>query len=801
MGTGSNIPVRLCIAISLLSLSALALEISLIRILSVVNWYHFAFMVVSIALFGYGAAGALLSLLPFLRESRLTLPLSAGSCSLTILLSLFFSAFLRFDPIRAHASSLHVLVIIAQYVLLGLPFLFSGVCLATVISRYPERSSVIYFSDLTGAGLGCLMALSLLPLGGPLIPISAAASAAALACAVLSHLGGWRVLTYLSAISAAALLVFGVTADYDPEISDYKALSAALRSPGSERVWSSWNAISRVDVIESKTIRHAPGLPFDVVLPLPEQMGLTVDGDNLEPITRYEGELAKLGFMVELPSSVPYYMNRPEGALIIDAGAGFDVLKALANGVGEIHATEQNPNTIRAVGREFEDFSGDLYSHPGIEVSLGDARSFLASSNRSFDIIEISLKQDPVTSSTGMYSLSENYLFTVEAFGEMLSRLSEDGILTLTRWLSPPPRQEARVVSLMIGALEGAGVDDPGLHVACYRSYLTLTLIMKRTPLDSADVSYLRRACEERGFDLVYLPGISEGDVNRYNLLDEPYYYRIMMGLLNETERESLLDRYIFDLRAPTDDRPFFFDFLKLTELGRIADSLGPAWNPYLEGGLLIIAVLVQSSVVSSLFIVIPLCLSSRIRRKWSIEARWLLYFLLLGGAYMLIEVTFLQRLILYLGQPAYAMAGALFAMLVFSGLGSLWSGRYPAGSRFVALSVVGICLLLLFHILVFDLIVRSLLGLHIWLKFLISLGLISPIAFLMGIPFPTGLRILGTSNRDALPLAYGANACASVVGSAGAMVLASWVGFDKVMVVALVLYIAAYAAVSRSTG
>ena len=453
-------------AIFLLSLAALSLEISLTRILSYLEWYHFAFMIVSIALFGYGASGTFLSVFPSIRRHGRTAPISAGLCCLAVLSSLVFVAAFRFDPILAHTRPLHLLVIPLQYVSLGLPFFFTGACLASLVTRRPDSANTYYFSDLSGAGLGSILALAVIPLGGPHIAVFVSASAAALSFFLLSDdFGKFR---FIAIPGALCLLVLPmVMPTYEPEISEYKGLSSVLRFPDADIVWSGWNSISRVDVVNSSFFHHAPGMPFSENRPIPHQMGLLVDGDNLEPITRYDGDLAGLGFMESLPTGIPYLLSHRKRVLVLDAGGGFEVLQAISYGAEEIEATEKNPSIIRLMEGEFESFSGSLFTQTGVDLHGTDARSFLAGGEGRYDLIEFSLKQDPVTASAGLYSLSESYLYTVEGFTSAFDRLTDNGMLSITRWVTPPPRQAPRVWALIVEMLEGAGA-DPDLHLVSF---------------------------------------------------------------------------------------------------------------------------------------------------------------------------------------------------------------------------------------------------------------------------------------------------------------------------------------------
>ncbi len=781
-------------AIALLSLGALSIEIGLTRILSLVEWYHFAFMVVSIALFGYAVGGSVLSLIPSLVRSRTSIPVASAGACLSSILSIFFAVALRFDPIRANAKPLHALVIVLQYLALGLPFFFTGICLACLVTRRPGEANLVYFADLVGAGVGCIFALSMMALGGPHLAILGSAAFSAVACGLFCRSEGLILQSHVALAGALAMgFLLLLQPHFDPAISEYKALSAALRYPDASLVWSDWNAVSRIDAVSSRLIHYAPGMAFDSPERVPEQIGLTVDGDNLEPVTSFDGHLSTLAFLDTLPSRIPYMVAPRKKVLIVDSGGGLDVLSALWSGAAEVVALERNPSIVEAVKDRFAEFSGKLYSRSEVQVHAVDPRCYLASSGELFDLIEISLKQDPVTASVGLYSLSESYLFTVESFRQLLAHLSPQGVLVVTRWLGPPPRQSARIASIMVAASESEGVANPSLQLASFRTYLTVTTMMKKTPFEPVELAGIRQVCEERRYDLVFLPGISANETNRFNKFQTDEYYEAFRRIVDSRERGEFYEAYLFDLTPPTDERPFFFDFMKWDRLLELRRTLGKLWNPFLEGGLLVVAVLVQAGAVSLLLIGLPLLVASRRTERLPRMGRWVGYFVLLGAGYMLVEVTYLQKFILFLGQPAYAMSAVLFSMLVFSGLGSLWSRRSEPTPGTVGVAVLAVGLIVLAQALSLGWIIRALLGWHVWAKFGVAVGLIAPLAFAMGMPFPTGLRMLGRRNPSGIPLAYCANGCSSVVGSAGTIVLASLVGFSNVLAISALIYWAAY--------
>jgi len=776
-------------AIGLLSLSALSIEITLTTLLSVVEWYHFAFMVVSIALFGYAAAGVLLSLRPSLRERSVTPSVSAAMAGVSYVASIYLLPFLRFDPILASVKPIHAWVILAQYVVIGLPFFWTGMCIATLLTRSPDRANSLYFGDLTGAAMGCLLALVMIPLGGPRLPIVAAVSSALFSCFLLLPRAKSSRRRYLAfGVLAACLLTASMMVDVDLHVSPYKSLSLILRQPGSERIWTDWSSLSRIDAVKSSMIRFAPGLPFDQPAMIPEQIGLTVDGDDLDPITRFDADFSALSFMNRLPLAVPYEIQHREKVLVIDGGGGFDVLAGLVLGASEIFVTEKNPGMVKAVKKVFADFSGNLYSHPSVKIRVTDARSFLSRSGHKFDLIDLSLKKSQAAVSTGFYSLSENYLLTVEAFRGLISHLSDSGFLIATRWLAPPPREIPRILCVAVTALEKDGVEDSWRNIACFRSYMTVTLMVKRSPLEDWEIERLKQICKQRRFDLVYYPGISRNETNRFNLLDRPRYYEIFTEILDRSRRDRFLRLYPFDLNPPTDEKPFFFDFMKWSRIGDLKESLGPRWNPYLQGGLLLLAILLQSTILSVVALGVPIGLLRR-EREGYIGMRYLAYFLLLGAAFMLVEVSFLQKFILLVGSPPRAMAASLFGMLTFSGMGSLYGRRLSPHRKTLLAVFVSIVAVLAAE----GVILRSVSGLVLragdaW-RFFLAVLMVAPAGFVMGLPFPMGIRILGLERRSSIPLAYAANGSASVIGSAGSLLVGSMIGFSNVFILSGVAY------------
>ena len=775
----------------LLSAATLMLQVTYTRLLSVALWHHFVWMVVSIALLGYAASGTLLLVFPGLLKVEFDRLLTVTSTlfSVSALLSYAASNYIPFDPSRLAWDRLQLLYITAYYLLLFIPFLLSGLVVALAVERAGSRISRLYFSNLLGSALGSIFVLPLFgPLTGPgvMVLTSFIAGASAIAFALnlrgrgFSMVSGWMLVLLVLLPYAGGLLPV--------RISPYKSLMVALRYPDAKLIETRWNAFSRVDVVTSGLVRYAPGLSLQYEASIPDQVGVIVDGDALNAITKYDGRPSSLAFTEFLPAALPYRLLSNPRVLVIDAGGGLGVLSALHHDSNWIVAVEVNPIVVELVRQKYRLFSGSIYQNEKVRVVVSEGRSFIRSSREEYDIIELSMAHGASASSTGIYALSENYLYTVESFKEFIGHLSEKGFLSVSRWLLPPPREDVRIVSLAVSALEGLGVPDPAEHIAVIRSWGTITLLVGRSPLTEEEIAAIRGFCREMGFDIVYVPGVEPSEVNIYNRFPEPIYYRLVQGMLHVEDREKFYGGYLYEIGPATDERPFFFHFFKWNRLIETYENLGKKWQPLIEGGYLVPIALIQALGLSILFILLP------IRRLGGMEiegSRSLLtYFFCLGLGYMFIEIATVQRFILLLGHPVYSVSAVLFSLLIASGLGSYLSGRIKPGNRGHILVLLTVGLLTPLYGLVSP-ILRSLLGLPITARLIATPIIIAPLGLLLGMPFPIGVRMLTDSKRGLIPWAWAVNGCASVLGSILPTILALSFGFSNVFLVAGVSYLA----------
>jgi hypothetical protein len=791
----------LYLAVFALSAATLIFEIALTRVFSVAQWYHFAFMTVSLALLGFGASGTLLALSPQLLKRDLA-KLQATLCltfSTSVVGSYLASNHVPFDSFQIAYDWRQLAYLAIYYLSLAVPFFFTGISIGALLAAMPNQAGKIYFANLVGSGLGCPLALAMLSLAGGEGAIILASLSGALAALGLAYRRSWA--RFGLALGLASLLtacLLRPPAIFEINMSPYKALSHALRYPGARVAYRGWNAFSRVDVVESEGIRSAAGLSYTYPHAPPPQNGVFTDGENLSPLTAASPG-TDLSLLDSMLVSLPYELLSKPNVLILEPGAGLDVLLAVHNDVARVLAVDSNPLVIAIVRDRYGDFAGNLYRRAEVTVVAEDGRSYVHRSGDKFDIIQVSLDDTFKPVASGAYSLSENYVYTTEAFVDYLNHLTPGGVLVVHRWLQTPPSESVRALTVALSALQEIGVGNPAENVVALRSLYTALLLVKREGFTSQEIEIIRSFSRDKRFDLVYYPGIGPDELNRYSVLEEPHYHNIYLEVLETEDKASLYARYPFDINPPSDDRPFFFHFFRWQQTPEIVQTLGKTWQPFGGSGyFVLLALFVLALFASLILILLPL---SFLRGKGHVTEgkRLFLYFLLLGVGYLFVEIPLLQRFILFLGHPTYAFAAVLFTLLTFSGLGSLLSPRLSLRKALVGLIVAIACYpLLLPHLF------RWLLGGGLGLRVFASVIILAPLGFLMGFPFPKGIRLTGKIAPGLIPWAWGINGCASVLSSIMAVMIAVSSGFSWVLVAgggAYALALIAIYAVTTRTG
>jgi hypothetical protein len=781
------------LGLALLSAATLAFEISLTRWFSVTQWYHFAFLAVSVALLGYGASGTALSLVP-----RWTDPPTARRTSL---LAILFSAsvvgaylslnYLPFDSYRIAWERVQVLYLVLYYLALTLPFFCAGLVTGLLLAAYPELTSRFYAANLLGSALGGMLPLLILPLAGEgaVLIITAIGFVAAV---IFLYPQTGSILQKLTLLGLASLLL--ILALFPPNLfqlrlSPYKGLSQVLRFPDAEIISQQWNAFSRVDLVTSSAIRSAPGLSLSYPGELPQQDGMFVDGEDLSAVVD-TADLRNVEILKEftgyLPVALPYQLRPAARVLLLEPRGGLDIWVALNQGVSFVKAVEGNPLLAQT--------SEAVYGQHRVQLVLEEGRSYAHRSEETFDLVHLVLGDSyrPVTS--GAYSLGERYDLTVEAFQDYMARLEPGGLLVVERWLQLPPSELLRAGATAVEALRQAGVKDPAPQLAVLRSWQVGLILVKNGAFTTDELATIRAFGREQGLDLVALPGLTEAEVNQLNVLEQPVYWRAFSELL--ADPDAVYAEQPFNVQPTTDNRPFFFHFFKWAQTRAILQQLGKTWQPWGGSGVFIlIALLAVGLVASAVLILLPLALApagrTKLGGKQAPRGRMFAYFGLLGLGFLFVEIPLMQRFILFLGQPVLAFTAVLASILLFSGLGSLASPRLPA-QRVLPLLVIAILL----YPLALPLLIEALLGAPMVLRLLATGLCLAPLGFLMGLPFPSGLNWLRQRAPNMIPWAWAINGSTSVLASILAAMIALSAGFTWVLVAAALAYAGAWLAI-----
>jgi spermidine synthase len=801
---------RLSWAIGFISAAGLAFQIVLMRVFSIGQWHHFAYMIISIAMLGFGVSGTLLALLrPRLRGRELCLlRVSAFLCALSLPLTYALSQHVPFETFELVQQRGQLLYLALLYVILAIPFFFISSCIALAFFLAPDAVAKLYGFNMLGSGLGAAGVVPALYVvsPGPMASLTA----------VLVFIG-WLLLgvqrpqrwLWVGGMAFSITLVYAI--GLPVRVSQYKPLSYAMQLPDAYIMAQRQSPMSLITAVSSAQLRETPGqvsysYPITRENPLPEQVGLFFDAGGSSPVYRYVGTLEPFGFLDYITSALPYHLvERPE-VLVIGAGGGTDVLSALVHDAAHVTAVEVDPSVFPLMEGPLAEFCGGLYDLPTVTPVHAEGRAWLEGSPERYDIIQIALLDAFSASAAGVHALNESYLYTVEGIALYLQRLKPGGVLAITRWLQTPPRDALKLLATTAEACERIGVARPGDHIALIRSWNTATLAVSERPLTAPQREAVRAFAEDRGFDLCWLSDMRPEEANRFTVLPEPYYAAFAADFFNTRGRDRLYRESLFYLRPPTDDRPYFFRFFKWRSLPVLWDKMGTEWIPFVEWGYLaLVGTLLQAVAASVILILLPLATLRRraLRRK---NLKWtVLYFGALGFAYMMLEIAFMQRLMLFLAYPVYAVAVVLTAFLVFSGLGSLAAHGLRHHSRhLVAGAVAGLLLFALINTLLLPWLGRAGAAWPDPVKILAAIAFLAPLAFTMGLPFPTILHRLSLGDPDLLPWAWGINGCTSVVGAILATLTAIHWGFRALVLVASVLYVVAAAssyAFTRSGG
>ncbi len=762
--------------LGLTSFATLLLELALTRLFSVVLFYHFAFLAISIALLGLGAGGVF----AYLSKDRLartdTRTLATRFCIDSSILIVIVLEVVLHVPVALMVTGINFLHLTALYVVSALPFFLTGIQFSVIFARETRHIPRLYGADLCGGALACLAVVPLLNwIGGPNTIIFASA-VLALAALVWTPSSAWRKLA--GALLAGFLIL--IAANHSGKLIDVIYAKGMFRDPAWVE-FARWNALSRVEVDRQGTAKT-----------------IVIDADASTYIMNADlAHWRGTGWERSLMSAPPALANvlRPHGEFaIIGPGGGVDVLRAIANGSPSVTGIEINPIIADTIMRgRYADYSLHLYDRPDVHIHVTDGRSYLRSTPQQFDVVQMTLVDTWASTAAGAFALSENNLYTVEAFEEYFKHLKPDGMIAITRWEFQKPREALRVVAVAMDALHRLGVADPARNFivasqgALTEDGIAVVVLAKKNPFTAEE-----EAAVKAHFD-------------RYSEL-EPLYLPSLPGknpfsdLIARNDPYAFAKDYAYNVSPVTDNAPFFFFTLKPGQiLGEQGLREGIDWKVNL--GVLVLLLVLAISVVAVLsFLILPLALGGGRGRH---SLRPVLYFVAVGLGYILVEIAFIQRFVLFLGHPTYALTVVIFLLMLSSGAGSLFSRRWLSSTSQVWMPIGLVILALVGNVFFLPHWLIAWVGFGLGTRMLISGVLLVPLGFLMGMPFPTGLRAVAglpapefpsaeAPADNAVEWAWAMNAAASVLGSVLAMVIAIQFGLTATLACGACAYLVA---------
>ncbi len=787
-------------SVLLISAATLSYEILLTRLLSIVQWQHFAFMMLSLALLGLGAGGMFIAftrrwLLPRFANTYIILLVLFGLTAVAGFIAVEQIPFNLEDVLHDGKQSLVLLVICS---LLALPFFFSASALALCFVLFHTDAVRVHTATAMGAGAGTLLIFALL---FTVVPDNALRSVGALGLAAAAL--AWWELRVDPRFGGAIFALMGIAVILLPgrwtelQITPNKSLPQALQVGGAQLVGERSGPLGLVSVVENTLIpwRYAPGLSLLATHEPPEQVGVFTDGDALTVITRPSKNPADMDYLDQTTSALPYRLRTLQHVLVVGAGGGNDVLQARIHNVPLIDAVEINPQIAALVHGDYGALSGGLYDSADIKLHVAEPRGFIAASDQHYDLIQIPLLNPVAATSSGRYVLGENYLYTVEAIREYLAHLEPSGYLAITRWINVPPRDTLKLLATAAAALEHSGIRAPAEQLFLLRSSQTATLVIKNSPYSAAEIATLQAYCRQYKFELGYYPGMQEEDAHLFNITDRAYFFAGAQALLGE-RRAAFMDRYKYNLEPATDDRPYFFHFFKWKSLNEMLAPHDTAGMALMEWGYLVLVATFIVTAAASLFIIfLPLLFARDMLRDVPRNpnlGRVMWYFLFIGGASTLLQMALIQKFMLLLYHPVYTLVVVLTTIFIFGGFGSMLVQRFtdaryhPTTAIWAIAIIAALCLL---YVNILDPLFSAAVSFSPEGKALLTLVLIAPVAFCMGLLLPLALDMLGGDMPAVLPWAISVNHCAAVFSAAGTMLLAMHVGFTLVFVIGLLLY------------
>ena len=819
--SGASLPAGRLPGVALLSASVLLLQLVHTRLLSPMLWHHLTYLVVTFTLLGFAAGGALLACRRRWLEGDTNGRLSLWSSLFGLSTVASYALITRVLP-ESSMGTMGLAVAAFQYSVLILPMVFGGMAIALALSDTRGSVGRIYAWNMGGSALGCAIYVPVLRgLGGEGAVLFAAGVAFLGALLMASGRKGPAGFAGLLTVGSMALAYLAPTSVFEVPVATNKVMSQMLLLDKKLMIEATrWDPVCRIDIIgpgpEWPGLRRTMFQDGDAptVLPL-------ADDTRIADPSNKEG----LGYLL-------FDKTAPK-VLAIGIGGGIDILQATAprnyadGSTVDFTGVELNATTAGLMLNEYKEATNDRYNLPGVKVHIDEGRSWLRRSDEKYDLIQMTGTDTYAALSSGSYVMSESYLYTAEAYDDFLSHLTPDGVICSLRFRFDPPRECLRLTAIAVDALRRDGAEDPEQHfvVIGWKGKEVVTsegvtqgldygaILVRKRPFTGREVERYQALMNVKpGMFVMYAPGIpTTGEFT-------DFFAAVAEGPEAET---AFRDAYVYNLDPVNDNNPFFFRYHRWNKVipqifgfgldedeaadGVVAHSdVGTEYKEIIGdkpiGLIMLLTVLGQSIVLVTLLVIVPLLLFRREGLKVPGGGRWVLYFFGLGAGYILIEVAAMQRFVLFLGHPGYAITVVLISFLIFSALGAAVAGKSKDPERTLRKALVAVLVLLGIFAYTLPMLFAAALDLPIGGRIAVTVASLAPMAFFMGMPFPSGLTLLQRRAPQLVPWAFGVNGGASVVASVTGILLAMAAGFTSSFIAAGVAYLVAFVAGRAST-
>ena len=771
------------LGIFIVSLASLLHEFTLTRILSVSLWYHFAFMIISVALLGIGVSGVALSLFPKLLQKPIdklltVLALIYGS---SVILTFIISYYIPIDPFSLFTQKIQFVIIPLYYVLITIPFFFSGLIISVLLTKFSGEVSKLYFFDLTGAGISVFAFTLLIPLtggNGTIVFISALGFLAAMIFSFKKN----NTLFLLSFVLLISVFAFLIKKDdvLRIRVTPNKIYANYIAERPDLNMFSGWNTISKVDVMKEE---ESSSDGYNVMLAIIDEGNATTNIPNVRkmPPLNKPYDASNLAFIGK---------DSAEKVFIIGSGGGGEVLVSMYHSAKKVKGVEINGLLNEIITDVLAGWTGQLINNnPKVEIITDDARSVIKRSKDMYDVIISAHTISASAVSSGSMSMVENFIMTKEAVKDYLKHLDEKGILYISR----PESQIPKLITTLKEAGREIGIRNDEFNFIVFRrpatdyevsnSYLA-GVVYKKNGFDLLDMMSMRNEALSLGLDIEYDPLTSQENI--YNTL------------VNSKNIELEIAKNPSVLTPATDDKPFFDDNYKLSDVNwkTIKDVFSQDDKAILAlkskpvAQITLLTMLAQVLLVSILLLIIP-AIFIKGERKFKVDKKFLMFFAFIGLGYISIQISLIQKFTLFLGQPVYTMLTVISSMLIFSGIGAKYSQKFINGNKTKLYSVfLIIAFYTMFVGLVSPLLFDSFVSLSLILRIIVTIVLLAPLAFFMGMPFPTGISMLKNDDSRMVGISWAVNGFFSVIGTVITIILAMVFGFKIIFFIAGVFYL-----------